>query len=111
MNTADIPALEGFSGVALETFFQTLSDQFDTEAANVHTPSQAEELRVRWLGRKQGIVTRVAQFLKEAPSDSKKEIGIRFNKFKAGLEDERQWFKTVGLFSPMPEASPYAGLQ
>ena len=111
MDTLNSLVLEKFTDDAVKSFFQRLSDQFQNEAAAVTTPQQAEEFRLRWQGRKQGILTKVGELLKQAPPEHKKNVGISFNRFKSEIGSEREWHKNVGLAGLTPETSPYGNIQ
>ena len=51
------------------------------------TPSRrVEQLRIRWIGRKQGLLTRVGEVLKGAPPEAREEVGKRFNALKSAIE-------------------------
>jgi len=49
-----------------------------------------EAFRLEWLGRKQGRLGQLsAAWLKSAPVEAKKSLGMRFNKLKAQIEEAR----------------------
>ena len=41
---------------------------------------------MRWIGRKQGLLTRVGEVLKGAPAEARRLVGQRFNALKAAIE-------------------------
>lgn len=86
MDTAKLPALTEFSTAALDTFFGDIRAMFDREAERVATQDDAEALRVRWVGRKQGLLQQVSDLVKQAPAEARKEIGQRFNTLKREIE-------------------------
>ena len=43
-------------------------------------------MRIRWIGRKQGLLTRVSEVLKSAPPETRKDAGKRFNALKSAIE-------------------------
>jgi phenylalanyl-tRNA synthetase alpha chain len=86
MPPIEIPRLIDYSTEALERFFSGVLDTFDQDAASVHSPEEWEQLRIRWLGRKQGLLTRVSEVLKNAPPEARKEAGQRFNALKSAIE-------------------------
>ena len=46
-----------------------------------------EAFRLQWLGRKQGLLNEVSgRWLKAAPAEAKKALGMRFNALKAVVE-------------------------
>jgi phenylalanyl-tRNA synthetase alpha chain len=59
--------------------------QFDQDHAAADTVEAIEQLRIRWIGRKQGVLTRVGEVLKGAPSEARREVGKRFNVLKAAI--------------------------
>ena len=58
------------------------------EAARTGTlvPAQVAELRVRWLGRKQGVVTDLLARLREVPKEEKAAFGAAVNQLKSEAE-------------------------
>jgi len=79
----EIPELKDYSPRSLDTFFNAILEQFDRDAA---TADSVEQLRVRWIGRKQGLLARVSDVLKGAPVDVRPEVGKRFNALKSAIE-------------------------
>ncbi len=84
-NTA-IPKLEDYSPRSLDQFFQTVQDFFLHDASQVHAPAEVEELRIRWVGRKQGLLNKVGELLKQAPVEARKDFGARFNALRVEIE-------------------------
>src|ERR1700743_1011461 len=81
MNEA-IPQLSSYDEPALEAAFATL----DEEVRTADTPD-AEAFRLHWLGRKQGRLKLISEaWLKSAPPEAKKALGIRFNQLKQQIE-------------------------
>jgi len=82
-----IPNLPDFNDAALEGAFSALEQQARDEAAPVSGPDAVEAYRLRWLGRKQGRLNEVSsRWLKAAPAEAKKALGVRFNALKAVVE-------------------------
>jgi len=82
-----IPNLPDFNDAALEGAFSALEQQARDEAAQVSGPDAVEAYRLRWLGRKQGRLNEVSsRWLKAAPAEAKKALGVRFNALKAVVE-------------------------
>ena len=50
------------------------------------TAEAMEQLRIRWIGRKQGLLVRVGEVLKDAPPEARREVGKRFNALKSAIE-------------------------
>jgi phenylalanyl-tRNA synthetase alpha chain len=86
MPPIEIPALKDYSPGALDGFFSGILAQFDQDAAAATTVEAVEHLRIRWIGRKQGLLTRVSEVLKGAPPEARREAGIRFNALKSAIE-------------------------
>ena len=69
--------------------FARLESRLHEEAAQAAGPDAIEQFRVRWLGRKQGIVRSITEnWLRSAPAELKREIGQRLNALRE--EAERQ---------------------
>jgi phenylalanyl-tRNA synthetase alpha chain len=86
MPPTEIPELHDYSPPSLDTFFSVILEQFDRDAAAADTPDAVEQLRIRWIGRKQGLLTRIGEVLKDAPPDARREVGKRFNALKSAIE-------------------------
>jgi len=87
-----VPKLKDFSPAALDKAAEKLLAALDKEAAEVKTESDWKIFRDRWLARKNGILTQVnGGWLKAAPRDAKREVGLRVNELKGRVET------TVGL--------------
>lgn len=87
MSDEAIPNLTAFNEAALDKAFAALERQARGEADALSTPEAVEAYRLRWLGRKQGRLNEVSsQWLKAAPPDAKKALGVRFNALKTTVE-------------------------
>jgi len=86
MPPIEIPALKDYSPGALDGFFGEILALFDQDASAATTVETVEELRIRWIGRKQGLLTRISEVLKGAPPEARREVGIRFNALKSAIE-------------------------
>jgi phenylalanyl-tRNA synthetase alpha chain len=82
----EIPELKDYSPASLDRFFAAIQTQFNEDAATAASAEAVEQLRVRWIGRKQGLLTRVSEVLKGAPADARREAGMRFNALKSAIE-------------------------
>ena len=81
MNEA-IPQLHTFDEPALEAAFATLAEEVRTADT-----TDLEAFRLHWLGRKQGRLKLISEaWLKSAPPEAKKALGIRFNQLKQQIE-------------------------
>ncbi len=83
MSTEQIPQLASYDEAALAQAFAALAEEVRASAAQM----PAEEFRLHWLGRKQGRLKLVSEaWLKTAPPDARKPLGIRFNELKQQIE-------------------------
>ncbi len=81
MNEA-IPQLLTYDEPSLEAAFATLAEEVRTADA-----TDSEAFRLHWLGRKQGRLKLISEaWLKSAPPEAKKALGIRFNQLKQQIE-------------------------
>src|ERR1700688_4459217 len=78
----DIPQLRNFDEPSLDTAFATLAEEVRTADT-----TDVEAFRLHWLGRKQGRLKLISEaWLKSAPPEAKKALGIRFNQLKQQIE-------------------------
>ncbi len=61
-------------------------ERFEREAARVTDRGGWEALRLRWLGRKQGIVRALLARLKEVPPEARRDFGREVNEVKRRVE-------------------------
>jgi phenylalanyl-tRNA synthetase alpha chain len=81
MNEA-IPQLHTFDEPSLDAAFATLAEE-----ARTADTADVEPFRLHWLGRKQGRLKLISEaWLKSAPPEAKKALGIRFNQLKQQIE-------------------------
>ncbi|GAA3755924.1 phenylalanine--tRNA ligase subunit alpha [Terriglobus aquaticus] len=75
------------SGDSLDLEFSKLTEEVRAAAGALTTPEAKEQFRLDWLGRKSGRLKTLSDaWLKSAPPDQKKSIGMRFNQLKAEIE-------------------------
>src|SRR3984885_10418598 len=80
----EITALQHFDDDSLDTAFAALAEQVRLETSS---PTDPEAFRLHWLGRKQGRLKLISEaWLKSAPPEAKKALGIRFNQLKQQIE-------------------------
>ena len=80
----EIPQLKSYDEASLDQAFATLREEVRTETA---ARADAEAFRLRWLGRKQGRLKLVSDaWLKSAPAEARKPLGMRFNQLKQEIE-------------------------
>src|SRR5579863_10334749 len=87
MMTEAIPNLTAFDEAGLDQAFAALEAQARSAAAGLTGEAAVEAFRLEWLGRKQGRLNDVSgRWLKAAPAEAKKALGMRFNALKATVE-------------------------
>ena len=78
----------------VEALVKELRVALDAELATGESPQAAEQLRVRWLGRKQGLLGAANDhWLKTAPGPLKRTVGRLLNELRSHAEqtiEERQ---------------------
>ena len=89
--TEAVPQLDRYDEPALDAAFATLAAEVHTASAALTTPDAAQEaqeaFRLHWLGRKAGRLKLISEaWLKSAPADARKPLGIRFNQLKQQIE-------------------------
>ncbi len=86
MSTAP-KALPSYDEAALQTAFETLSHEVQASAALLSSAETVEAFRLHWLGRKGGRLKLISDlWLKEAPAEARKPLGMRFNRLKEEIE-------------------------
>jgi phenylalanyl-tRNA synthetase alpha chain len=75
-----------YSAPALEAFFVQWKAAFERESAAALATDDVEALRIRWLGRKQGLLNQISDRLKQAPPTARRDTGTQFNAFKTYIE-------------------------
>jgi phenylalanyl-tRNA synthetase alpha chain len=79
--------LVSYDEPALDLAFAALAEEVRTGTASLTTPEAQEGFRLHWLGRKQGRLKLVSEaWLKSAPPEARKPLGIRFNQLKQQIE-------------------------
>jgi phenylalanyl-tRNA synthetase alpha chain len=82
-----ITPLRAFDDASLDQAFRALTDEVRSAAAQLTTPETQENFRLDWLGRKQGRLKLLSEsWLKTAPPEAKKSLGMRFNALKNEIE-------------------------
>jgi phenylalanyl-tRNA synthetase alpha chain len=87
MTNEAIPNLTAFDDAALDKAFALLASQARVDATFISNQAGVEAFRLEWLGRKQGRLNEVSgRWLKAAPPEAKKALGVRFNALKEVVE-------------------------
>src|SRR3981081_2836267 len=117
MNEA-IPQLLTHDEPALDAAFATLAEEVRIESASLTDP---EAFRLRWLGRKQGRLKLISEaWLKSAPPEARKPLGIRFNQLKQQIEAKLEApaaapagaaVQATGIDITLPGTAPTPGIQ
>ena len=85
--TEAIPQLTIYDEPSLEAAFATLADEVRAGSAALTSSDGQEAFRLRWLGRKQGRLKLISDaWLKSAPAEARKPLGMRFNQLKQQIE-------------------------
>jgi len=80
----EIPNLPNYDDSSLDAAFATLAEEVRGETASL---VDVEAFRLRWLGRKQGRLKLIGEaWLKSAPPEARKPLGMRFNQLKQQIE-------------------------
>jgi len=67
----------------IESLFKQLFDRANEEANSISGPNDLESFRVRWVGRKSSIFSRIQEnWLVQAPPNQKRSLGSFFNSYK-----------------------------
>jgi phenylalanyl-tRNA synthetase alpha chain len=83
----EIPNLTAFDEAGLDRAFAQLERQAREAAAALNGEADVEAFRLEWMGQKQGRLKEVSgRWLKSAPAEAKKALGLRFNALKAVVE-------------------------
>jgi phenylalanyl-tRNA synthetase alpha chain len=83
----EIPKLDAFDESSLDRAFAQLEQQARAASAEISGEAAVEAFKLQWLGRKQGLLNEVSgRWLKAAPAEAKKALGMRFNALKAVVE-------------------------
>ena len=79
--------MPAYDDAALDRAFAALEAQAREAAAALHDEAAVEAFRLEWLGRKQGRLNEISgRWLKAAPPEAKRALGVRFNTLKAVVE-------------------------
>ena len=87
MTNDPIPNLTAFDEGSLDQAFAVPERHAREDAAALNGPDAVEAFRLKWLGRKQGLLNEVSsRWLKAAPPEAKKAVGERFKTLKELVE-------------------------
>ena len=81
----NIPQLSSYDEPALDAAFSGLFEEVKS-AWPLRSNEEIESFRLHWLGRKQGRLKLISDaWLKSAPAEARKPLGIRFNELKVQI--------------------------
>ena len=90
MMNAPIPELKLYDETELNRVFADLEAEVAAQSKSLTSDEAMEAFRLEWLGRKQGRLGQLSSaWLKSAPTEAKKSLGVRFNRLKTRIEDVR----------------------
>ena len=82
-----IPALASYASHDVEDAFGRLESDFGVDVEHISSAEALEELRLAWVGRKEGLLKKASDaWLAPAPKDAKKQLGVEFNRLKKLIE-------------------------
>jgi phenylalanyl-tRNA synthetase alpha chain len=97
----EIPQLPNYDEPSLDAAFATLGEEVRAETASL---TDIEAFRLRWLGRKQGRLKLIGDaWLKSAPAEARKPLGLRFNQLKQQIESA---LESAAAHPARPAAKP-----
>lgn len=85
--STEIPSLPSFDESALDAAFAAVAQEVRSASSALSTLEAQEAFRLHWLGRKQGRLKLLSDaWLKNAPAEARKPLGMRFNQLKTEIE-------------------------
>jgi phenylalanyl-tRNA synthetase alpha chain len=99
--------LENFDEATLERAFAALGAEVNADIASI---TDVEAFRLHWLGRKQGRLKLISEaWLKSAPAEARKPLGMRFNQLKQQIEAALETAEQIPAAGTQA-AKPVAGI-
>ena len=84
-----VPKLTDYSAGALEKAGEDLLHALDEESRAIRGDAEYKVFRDHWMARKNGVLTQLNDlWLKAAPKDAKRNVGLKVNEIKATVEDK-----------------------
>ncbi len=95
------PELPGYTDDILNEVFSHFQQRLNADLEGVETEDGREHLRIKWLGRKSGLLKQINDtYVQKTPPEFKKNVGHRFNAFRQSVEfelDPRKISKRTGI--------------
>ncbi|MHB8390763.1 MAG: phenylalanine--tRNA ligase subunit alpha [Acidobacteriaceae bacterium] len=95
------PELPGYTDDILNEVFSHFQQWLNADLEGVETEDGREHLRIKWLGRKSGLLKQINDtYVQKTPPEFKKNVGHRFNAFRQSVEfelDPRKISKRTGI--------------
>ena len=79
MTPEQLPVFTTFSDQELDAAFSQLREELEQDARHVITPDALESFRLKWTGKRAGLMRILSDQLKRAPKDRVRAVGLRFN--------------------------------
>jgi phenylalanyl-tRNA synthetase alpha chain len=84
-----VPKLKSYTAAALDKAVEKLRLAVHEEAMALRSEEEWRVFRDRWMARKNGILTQINDlWLKAAPKEAKRDVGMRVNEIRTHVEDE-----------------------
>ena len=74
--------------MSLNTQIQELKQTFNEEFAKAQDLAALEQLKIRYLGRRAGVLTALLRSLKDAPEGERRELGAAANQLREAIEEQ-----------------------
>jgi len=85
----ELPIIEGSTQADINDAFYRLSELMLQDARATTNEGSIENFRVEWIGRKNGVLTRIRdEWLPRVPPELKKLFGLHYNSFRQDIEEQ-----------------------
>ena len=95
------PELRGYTDDTLDDLFSRFQQRLNKDIEGAKTEDELEQLRIKWLGRKSGLLKRINdEYVQKTPPEFKRDIGHRFNALRQSVEfdlDPKKIAKRTGI--------------
>jgi phenylalanyl-tRNA synthetase alpha chain len=95
------PALPGYTDDILNEVYSYFQQWLNKDLEGEKTEDEREQLRIKWLGRKAGLLKQINDaYVQNVPAEFKRNVGHRFNAFKQSVEfelDPKKLAKRTGI--------------